>query len=198
MKTILKTYLLLTVLILLTGCESTDNLEFDNTLNSKLEEVISSKNELDKTITMGFNVVFTGTYDVIAPNSTECGSLPYMVKIVNTGEGSGTYFGKLTSFFEFCVDGRDSSYPNGHIIAYFEDDNGDRLDVSAEGFVLPGRMPGMPSFATSYFKDPFVILGGTGRFEGATGSGMTNDYNSDRDYNSHHHWTGKITLPKSK
>jgi len=45
---------------------------------------------------------------------------------------------------------------------------------------------------------PFVILGGTGRFEGATGGGMTDDYNSSEDPYSHHQWVGKITLVKGK
>ena len=37
---------------------------------------------------------------------------------------------------------------------------------------------------------------GMGRFEGATGSGTNDDYNSDLDPYSHHHWTGTITLVK--
>lgn len=113
-------------------------------------------------------------------------------------EGTGTHFGKLTSHFDFCVDFTDSSYPNGVKEAYFEDENGDRLYVYVAGFVVQGRVPGMPSFAQSYFKDPFEIIGGTGRFEGATGSGITNDYNSYKDDYSHHHWQGKITMKKGK
>ena len=100
----------------------------------------------------------------------------------------------MTFYFDFCVDVTDSSYPNDHIIAYFEDENGDQLFVEVAGFVLPGRLPGMPNYAVSYFKDPFEIIGGTGRFEGATGNGVTNDYNSSKDPYSHHHWKGKITL----
>jgi hypothetical protein len=40
----------------------------------------------------------------------------------------------------------------------------------------------------SYWKDPFVILGGTGKYEGATGDIITDDYNSSEDPYSHHHW----------
>jgi hypothetical protein len=48
----------------------------------------------------------------------------------------------------------------------------------------------------NFAKDPFKILGKTGRFKGASGSGMTDDYNSDLDPYSHHHWKGTITLVK--
>ena len=175
------------IISLVAGCDKTDVINFD--------DVSTSKKGAAKTVTMGFNLVFTGTYDPPPSPHPICGDFP-LVRVINTGEGTGTHFGKLTSYFDFCVDITDSSYPNGHIVAYFKDKNGDRLDVEVAGFVLPGRVPGMPSYATSYFKDPFVIMGGTGRFEGATGSGFTNDYNSSKDPYSHHHWKGKITLLK--
>ncbi len=181
---------MMAVISLFTGCTSADDPEFDN--------AISSKKNLDKTVTLGFNLVFTGNYDLPAPNPGKCGPSPYMINIINNGEGNGTHFGKLTSHFDFCVDVRDFSYPNDFEEAYFEDENGDRLYVYVKGFVLTGRIPGMPSYAIEYFKDPFEIIGGTGRFEGATGEGMTNDYNSSKDPYSHHHWKGKITLPKGK
>ena len=191
MKKLNYVLLLSFVFLLIAGCSK---LEIQpDPLNSGDESALKSAKT--KSITMGFNIVFTGNYDYVGP-SEFCGEFPPMGLVINTGEGTGTHFGKLTSYFEFCIDFTDSSYPHDHIIAYFKDENGDRLDVEVAGFVLPGRVPGMPNFATSYFKDPFVIIGGTGRFEGATGSGMTNDYNSSKDPYSHHHWKGKITLVK--
>jgi hypothetical protein len=191
-----KSFLLMIFVALLLGCNNEEVLEFDNA-NIKAE--ITSKDDVksSKSITLGFNLVFTGNYDYMGPDEAKCGSFPPMVNVINTGEGTGTHFGKMTSHFDFCVDLRDSSYPNGFEEAYFMDENGDKLFVYVEGFVLGGRVPGMPNYASSYFKDPFVITGGTGRFEGATGSGMTNDYNSNKDDYSHHHWTGKITLLKN-
>lgn len=187
MKTLLKFLFLTAVIGLVAGCNKTDEFISDDAAALKSAEA--------KTVTTGFNIVFTGNYDFTGPDAI-CGEFPPLIRIINTGEGTGTQFGKLTSYFDFCVDVRDSSYPNGHIEAFFEDENGDLLYVTVAGFVLPGRVPGMPNYATSYFKDPFEIIGGTGRFEGATGSGMTNDYNSSKDPYSHHHWTGKITLVK--
>ncbi len=193
--------LIAVVLLIAYSCEKEMLLENNNfqgfedaTTNT---EFTSNKDAFtSKTITLGFDLVFTGTYAYIGPDEAKCGAFPPMVNVMNIGEGSGTHFGKMTSYFDFCVDVRDSSYPNGYVEAYFMDENGDKLFVYVEGFVLPGRVPGMPIFASSYFKDPFVITGGTGRFEGATGQGMTNDYNSERDEYTHHHWNGKITLVK--
>ena len=70
--------------------------------------------------------------------------------------------------------------------------------MSVEGAVLPGRLDDHPEEVVSYWRDPFVILGGTGRFEDASGGGMTDDYNSSEDNNSHHHWVGTITMKKGK
>lgn len=185
MKALLKIFFFITLISFIVGCDKTDALEFD--------DASSSKKEVTKNVTIGFNLVFTGNYDFAGPDPV-CGDFPPLIRIINTGEGTGTHFGKLTSYFDFCVDVTDSSYPNGHIVAYFEDENGDQLFVEVAGFVLPGRLPGMPNYAISYFKDPFEIIGGTGRFEGATGNGMTNDYNSSKDPYSHHHWKGRISL----
>lgn len=182
-------FLLLLLLVFISGCDNEPVLEFED-VTSKKEDVSS------KTLTLGFNLVFTGTYLYQGPDETKCGAFPPYVNVINAGEGTGTHFGNVTSYFDFCVDITDSSYPNGYEEGYFMDENGDKLFVYVEGFVLPGRVPGMPSFATSYFKDPFIITGGTGRFEGATGEGMTNDYNSAMDDYSHHHWKGKINLIK--
>jgi hypothetical protein len=63
---------------------------------------------------------------------------------------------------------------------------------------MEGRLSDRPSYVIEYWRDPFVILGGTGRFEGATGGGMTDDYNSALDPYSHHHWNGTITMVKGK
>ena len=151
------------VLTLVLGCNNEDVFDLDN-VTSK-QEVTSKKDVTSsKTITLGFNLVFTGSYVYQGPDDAKCSPFPPLVNVVNIGEGTGTHFGKVTSHFDFCVDITDSSYPNGFEEAYFEDENGDKLFVNVGGFVLGGRVPGMPSFATSYFKDLFTITGGTGRF----------------------------------
>ena len=58
-------------------------------------------------------------------------------------------------------------------------------------FSLP---PPSRKYERDDWRDPFVFKGGTGRFEGASGGGKTDDYNSSEDPNSHHHWKGTIRL----
>ena len=69
-------------------------------------------------------------------------------------------------------------------------------------------------FYEAWFKDPFTITGGTGRFEGASGSGYTDSYvdlfgsdsswaefpfNVYPDHRTDHVWTGELTFtPGSK
>jgi hypothetical protein len=69
-----------------------------------------------------------------------------------------------------------------------------RVIVDAEG---NATHMGKVSAHFDFLKDHFVITGGTGCFEGATGEGYTDDYNRDSyPDNSFHHWTGTITLLK--
>lgn len=193
MRTLLKFFILFFLTCMVAACDNSDDPEFDS---------ITFKNDASKEITMGFNVHFTGEYLYQGPDQSICGDFPPFARVNNVGEGTGTHFKKLKSYFDFCVNITDGTYPYDYMEAYFEDENGDRLNVAIySGQVLPGRVPGMPSFALSYFKDPFEIIGGTGKFEGATGSGFTNDYNfqgKDGIGYTQHHWQGKITLIKGK
>ena len=149
--------------------------------------------------TLPFEAEFTGTYTSIQPDSIKCGPGPWLYIIVDCS-GTETTLGNFTTHFEFCAD--DQGYYPGkqgkHKVAHMIADNGDTLFVSCAGQVLEGRQEDHPEYVVSYWRDPFEILGGTGKFEGATGEGMTDDYNSSKDENSHHHWTGTITMLKEK
>lgn len=195
MKTLGKFILALAVIGFFTACNSSADFDF--------EDDPSFKHHEDKMVTLGFNVVFTGTYQAPPDSEEPCG--PGLGRVHNTGEGTGTHFKKLTSYFDFCVQPTvpgGGTYPEGYIEAYFEDTNGDQLFVKVSGEVFVGRVPGMPGYALSYFKDPFTIEGGTGKFTGATGSGYTNDYNyfdkKDGQVHTSHHWQGTITMKKGK
>ena len=178
---------------------------------SKSDEVIEEMSDADlksaksETVTVGFNAVFTGEYmDGTGPNLMcgECDpSQGYCWGLViNEGKGTGTHLGKFTHKFEFCCNFMTGEYPgpSEYVEGCFIAENGDMMFVTVAGRVLTGRLPGLPSYAIEYFRDPFEITGGTGCFEGATGYGITNDYNSSKDPYSHHHWKGKITMMKSK
>lgn len=143
-------------------------------------------------VTVPFKADFIGEYQSVAPD--ESCEAPQFIRVIVDFEGNGTHLGKFTGNFSFCVD-EESNY--GPSDSYMVAANGDILYVSIAGQVIGGREDDHPEYVTSYWRDPFVILGGTGRFEGATGSGMSDDYNSSEDPYSHHHWEGTITLKKS-
>ena len=149
-----------------------------------------------RTETVPFDAEFTGTYTAVYEDSVICGPSPSMRIIVDCS-GKGTALGNFTTHFEFCADDQ-GYYPGKQMVAHMIADNGDTLFVSCAGQVLEGRQDDHPEHVVSYWRDPFKILGGTGKFKGATGEGMTDDYNSSEDQNSHHRWKGTITLVKEK
>jgi hypothetical protein len=165
------------------------------------------------TVTLPFDAISIGTY-VSADPEAACGDCPVneegqpagpecWVRVINEGEGTEINLGNFTHHFEFCADWINGTYPSPKAgapksVGYFEDDNGDRMYIMSAGTVYEGRLEEHPEYVNSWWRDPWEITGGTGRFEGATGSGMTDDYNSDLDPYSHHHWKGTITLVKGK
>lgn len=140
-----------------------------------------------------FEADFTGTYTAVYPDSVLCG--PGSMHIIVDFSGENELLGSFTGNFDFCADSL-GYYPGPRMGAYLVAENGDTLLISCAGQVLQGRQDDHPEYVVSYWRDPFKILGGTGKFEGATGSGMTDDYNSNQDQNSHHRWKGTITLLK--
>ncbi|MCW3786438.1 hypothetical protein [Plebeiibacterium sediminum] len=146
-------------------------------------------------ITSDFKADFTGTYlytgpDTLpAPHCTDT-ILPIRVKVKCTG--TSDLMGEINVHFDFCVNPNNGHY--GNVYSYFVDSDSDTLFVGLEGAVINGKTDDHPSYVTSYWKDDFVILGGTGKFEDATGNGKTDDYNSSEDQNSHHHWEGQIMM----
>jgi len=151
-----------------------------------------------KTTTVPFKADFIGNYTHAGPDTfpnPKCvGALSFWRAIVD-GNGTGTPLGNFTVHFDFCGDSL-SNYGNAY--AYMVGADCDTLFVSCAGRVIEGRMDSHPSYVISYWKDPFKISGGTGKFKGATGEGTTNDYNSSEDPNSHHSWTGTITMVKGE
>jgi hypothetical protein len=155
-----------------------------------------SKSSL-KTTTEPFKVDFIGSYTYVGPDTLpnrRCTDPLTTWRAVVDGKGTGTP-GDFTVHFDFCGDA-ESNYGNVH--AWMGFGKGDTLFVSGSGRVMEGRLANHPTFVTSYWRDPFEILGGTGKFDGAKGSGTTDDYNSSLDPNSHHHWEGTITLVSGK
>lgn len=149
------------------------------------------------TVTEPFEANFTGEYvNIITGDELVDCDEEFECRVIVDFEGTATQLGNITGQFSFCACGPDGKYAPTESFLVAED--GDTLFFSCHGKVLEGRLEEHPEYVTSYWKDPFVFKGGTGRFEGATGDGTTDDYNSSLDPNSHHHWKGTITLKKGK
>ena len=149
-------------------------------------------------VTVPFQADALGNYIYIGPDTLpnpKCVAPLDIWRAIVDGKGSGTPLGDFTMHFDFCGDSL-SNYGNAY--AYLVAGDKDTLFINCTGRVFDGRLDDHPSYVVSYWKDTIVILGGTGKYAGATGTIMTDDYNSSEDPNSHHHWTGTITMAKSK
>ncbi|MBW8331415.1 MAG: hypothetical protein K0M40_05290 [Prolixibacteraceae bacterium] len=205
MKTLVKIFFLMAFVSLIAGCNK------ENIMGDESSEMELKKAKLKPvTVTVPFKADFVGTYMAGTGPNSECGECPTdedgnpigpecWGMVYNDGEGTATHLGKITSHMEFCCEFISGIYPGNYMKAWFVAANGDKLFVACSGQVLNGRLDYHPEDVNSYFKDPFEIIGGTGKFEGATGSGWTDDYNRDSyPANSFHHWTGTITMVKGK
>jgi len=161
-------------------------------------KTMNGGNDQPVMVAMPFKADLIGEYKLQEPE-VNCGyseENPYMYHVIVTANGTATHLGKTYAYFDFCCNVETGVYGQADI--YLVAANGDMLFLSAEGQVMTGRLDYHPDYVNSYWKDPMIVMGGTGRFEGATGTIMTDDYNSDLDPYSHHHWTGTITMVKGK
>lgn len=151
----------------------------------------------DETVSETFEATFTGSYTYFGPDTLlqpKCTD-SLSARIIVDGSGTSNIMDDITVHFDFCAN-EQGYYGNSY--GYLVDDNNDTLFVSCEGRVIEGKTEEHPSFVTSYWRDDFEIIGGTGTYEGATGKGKTDDYDGSEDPYSHHHWKGTITLIKER
>lgn len=151
-------------------------------------------------VTVPFEARFFTDLVSIAPDAS-CGGPPMLL---NTQEGFGeaTHLGRFSVLITFCIDpsellddgqlspGESLPYENG--LGTLTAANGDRLFITIAGAVLPSDHPDFDF----EFSDPFEIVGGTGRFDGATGGGVTNslvDFQSQPS-RTEHDWSGTLVL----
>ncbi len=211
MRTLLRLLFFVACIGLLGGCEKEEN-SLESGADLKSANLSSDKEDGVKSVTVPFKADFVGEYLEGSGPNTECGDCPVDEEgvpigpecwglVFNDGEGTATHLGKFTHHFEFCIELISGIYPGptGHMEAWFIAANGDTLFVDVSGVVVNDRLAHHPEDVNSYFADPWTITGGTGRFEGATGGGMTDDYNRDAyPANSFHHWRGTISLVKGE
>lgn len=142
-----------------------------------------------------FEAHFTGEYTQVLTGDklTDCDT-EFDCRVMVAFKGTSQQFGDFSGQFNFCACGPEGKYAPTQSYMIFS--AGDTLIISCHGKVVQGRTEQHAGYVTSYWQDPFVFKGGTGRFEGASGGGTTDDYNSSQDPNSHHRWVGNIVLKK--
>ncbi len=139
--------------------------------------------------TKAFEANFFTDLFSLAEDSINCGS-PRTFLNVQIGSGSETTVGNFDVRMSFCVDVTTFEYDEA--LGVLTATNGDELYLDASGQVVPTTKEGYDL----EFKDPFIIIGGTGKFEGATGDGMTESYVNMTTGRTDHVWKGMITLKK--
>ena len=148
-------------------------------------------------VTLPFKAECIGEYKYMGPDTlqeSKCsGSLSKWRAIVDA-KGNSNPLGNIKVHFDFCGDSL-SNY--GNLFAYIIDKDGDTLFIDGSGHVYEGRLDEHPEYVTSYWRDTIRFIGGTGKFNGAKGFIISDDYNSSKDVFSHHHWTGNIILLKN-
>lgn len=126
--------------------------------------------------------------------------------LLNTqaGAGAGTHLGAFDVMITFCVDPGDllddgqltegESLPYQQGVGTFTSANGDELHIRIAGAVVPSTNPDYDF----EFSDPFQIVGGTGRFAGAAGAGMTSSFVDFQAQRTTHEWRARLTLPHGR
>jgi hypothetical protein len=156
----------------------------------------------DGTVATPFRANLFTLLEGVVPDPA-CGDFP---RLLNTqvGEGVSTRLGRFSIRITFCFDvtdlpddgvlgpGESLPYDNGFGILTAA--NGDRLHMEVSGAVLPSSHPDYDF----EFHDPFTFVGGTGRFTGATGQGVTASFVDRSADRTDHEWFGILVLPRGR
>ena len=144
--------------------------------NEVLDEMINEEPQLksssnSKMVTVPFKADFS-VWDNSDYTDPSCGDGWFNLTMV--GEGNISHLGKMSTIMNFCLNPANGYYED--VDGVFEAANGDELYFEVqEGWVVPID-GGEFLYYQSQFDDPINFLGGTGRFEGASGNATTNAY----------------------
>lgn len=170
-KTMKKIFIALISLLLAGACSEAPEDEFAGYLKSG--DLGADKNNEAKMVTVPFKAHFSVWRDLPPGEGEACEEGTFRETMV--GHGEMTHLGEMTTYMSFCVNPTNGMYAFtklGKFIAA----NGDELyfDVPA-GQVLP-NMGDNNDFYMLHFDDMLYFIGGTGRFEDATGTATTNAF----------------------
>jgi hypothetical protein len=126
-----------------------------------------------------------------------CGDHP-LYFLTMEGHGNATHMGNVTVRFTFCCNVFTGTYSDTE--ATFVAANGDELWLTIpQGQILPNFGDNSHYYQT-YFDDDMPIVGGTGRFQGATGDLKTNAWVHDGadEWRTDFFPTGTLTMVQGK
>jgi hypothetical protein len=198
MKTLKKILLFLTGIGLLIACSKSDHFWGDEPLgntmkNGKAEPVM---------VTTPFKTTFNYIYKGIYKDLDHCG-LETPDRVLADGTGSAIHLGNFTTHVDFCCNMVTGVFGiQGSTVGSFVSANGDELFYATWGLVNP-RDENDPPYIINKWNAPFLFIGGTGRFDGASGKGFYKGYNYlDNDspvgLACHAIFEGTLTMVKGK
>lgn len=128
-----------------------------------------------------------------------CGDFPWLLN-TQVGEGVATHLGRFSVHITFCMNVADvlddGQLTEGESLPYVDGigtlvaANGDELQIEISGTVVPTEHPDFDF----EFRDPFQVIGGTGRFAGATGEGTTVSRVNQAADRTLHDWRGTLHM----
>jgi len=131
----------------------------------------------------------------------DCGDF---APVLQQGDGTATHLGRFSTNITFCTDVTDiqddGQLTAGESIPYFDGvgtftaANGDVLSFTIAGTILPSDHPDFDF----EFADVFEFTGGTGRFKGASGSGVTDSFVNFQIGRTEHYWSGELILRRGR
>jgi len=137
--------------------------------------------------TFQFEATFFTKLTGFAEDKVACSS-PKSFLNTQVGSGTATRLGDFTTTITFCVDPNTLAYNNSE--GSFMAANGDALFFEGEGQVKPSDHPDYDL----EFQDTVIITGGSGQFEGASGTLTTDSYVKNTTQQTDHVWSGTITI----
>jgi hypothetical protein len=109
------------------------------------------------------------TQETLRPNPDVCVAPPYLVG-TTSGTGTASHMGAITFLATDCVTPGPTSFTfnNGKLTVTAA--TGDELRITYSGTLLP--IPGTQPFTLYTISGTYTVIGGSGRFSSASGSGF--------------------------
>ncbi|HYX05350.1 MAG TPA: hypothetical protein VE912_01320 [Bacteroidales bacterium] len=194
MKTTVKLSVMLLAMVFIFSCSKTE----DN-------KTITGPPSSNLYMAIPFCANLTGECTILDTDNVPCQDEGYGCYTEIVACGNCSELGNISTTMKYCscgpddetIPGSDSKYEGGAYV--LETANGNLLFLTSNGgSVIEGRTKDHPDLVKSYWQEKMQIVGGTGKYEGATGEINVNGYYSSMDQYTHHEWTGTVYVPRDR